>query len=88
MRIHHQDGERVQLAVHPEEAAFLLSDLKSHAELLEEEADKLIAALEEAGVEPFQYPKFSRLEFPQRWVRIRRAKPEDVTLTRQEVVGM
>ena len=88
MRIHHQDGEKVQIAVHPDEAAFLLSDLKSHAEHLKGEADDLVAALEEAGVEPFQYPRFSRLEFPQQWLRVRRARPEDVTLTRQEVVGM
>jgi len=78
----------VQIAVHPEEAQFLLSDLKSHADLMEGEADDLIEALEAAGVKPYEYPTNYRLEFPQHWYRIRRAEPEDVTLTRQEVLGM
>jgi hypothetical protein len=88
MRIQHQDKQQVQIAVHPEEAAYLLSELKSHAEAMEGEADDLIEALEEAGVEAHQYPKNYRLEYPQGWQRIRRAKPEEVTLARQEVVGM
>lgn len=88
MRIHHQDTEQVQIAVHPEEATLLLSELKSHAKAMEGEADDLIEALEEAGVEPFQYPTNYRLEYPQGWFRIRRAKPEEVSLARQEIVGM
>ena len=88
MRIHKHDKQQVQIAVHPEEASFLLSELKSHAQALDGEADDLIEALEEAGVEPYQYPKNYRMEYPQGWYRIRRAKPEDLTLPRQEVVGM
>ncbi|MFA9460836.1 hypothetical protein [Thiohalorhabdus methylotrophus] len=88
MRIVNQGKEQVQIAVHSEEARFLLSDLKSHAGLMEGEADDLIEALEEAGVEPYEYPTNYRLEYPQHWYNIRRAAPEEVTLTRQEVVGM
>jgi len=88
MRIQKQDMQQVQIAVHPEEAAILLSELKDHAQVLEGEGDDLVEALEEAGVTPYQFPKNYRLEFPQGWHRIRRAKPEDVTLARQEVVGM
>ena len=88
MRIAKQEKEQVQIAVHPDEARFLLSDLKSHAELMDGEADELIEALEAAGVEPYDYPANYRLEYPQHWYNIRRASPEDITLTRQEVVGM
>ena len=88
MRINHKDKEQVQVAVHPEEASHLLSELKSHAQAMDGEADDLIEALEAAGVEPYEYPENYRLEFPQKWHRLRRAKPEDVTLARQEIVGM
>ncbi|KPV40467.1 hypothetical protein AN478_06665 [Thiohalorhabdus denitrificans] len=88
MRIANQDREQVQIAVHPEEASLLLSELKSHAELMDGEADDLIEALEQAGVQPYDYPQHYRLEFPQNWHKVRRASPEEVTLTRQEVVGM
>lgn len=88
MRIQQQDKQQVQIAVHPEEASFLLAELKSHAQALDGEADDLIEALEDAGVEPYDYPENYRLEYPQKYYRIRRAKPEDVTLARQEVVGM
>ncbi|HKJ72178.1 MAG TPA: hypothetical protein VKA55_10535 [Gammaproteobacteria bacterium] len=88
MRIHHQDKQQVQIAVHPEEASFLLAELKDHTQAMEGEADDLMEALEDAGVEPYNFPTNYRMEYPQHWHRIRRAKPEDVTLARQEIVGM
>jgi hypothetical protein len=88
MRIEKQDKQQLEIAIHPEEASFLLTELKEHAELMDGEADDLIEALESAGVEPYQFPENYRLEFPQNWQHLRRAKPEDVTLARQEIVGM
>lgn len=88
MRIEHKDKQQVQIAVHPEEASLLVSELKSHTSLLEGETDDLIEALEDAGVEPFEFPANYRMEYTQGLQRIRRARPEDVTLARQEVVGM
>lgn len=88
MRIEHKDKQQVQIAVHPEEASLLLSELKSHTSLLEGETDDLIEALEDAGVEPYEFPENYRMEYTQGLQRIRRARPEDVTLARQEVVGM
>lgn len=88
MRIDQQDKQQVQIAVHPEEASLLLSELKSHSSLMEGEADDLVEALEDAGVEPYDFPEHYRLEYTQGIQRIRRARPEDVTLARQEVVGM
>jgi hypothetical protein len=88
MRIQNQDKEQLQIHVHGEEASHLLTDLKAHAELLDGEADDLIEALEAAGVQPFTYPEHYRMEFPQQWNRVERDQEEDLTLPRQEVLGM
>jgi hypothetical protein len=88
MRTQKQDKQQLQIHVRGEEASHLLTDLKMHAQTLDGEADELIEALEAAGVKPYAYPEHYRMEFPQQWNRTRRESEEDLTLPRQEVLGM
>jgi hypothetical protein len=88
MRIQKQDKQQLQIHVHGEEAQHLLAELKRNAELLDGEADELIEALEAAGVTPFVEPEHYRMEFPQQWNRYQRDTEEELTLPRQEVLGM
>jgi hypothetical protein len=66
MRVEANQGDnskQVQIRIHPDEASHLLRELQDYAGAVGDEGESLAEALQEAGVEPYEYPAHYRMEY-------------------------